>query len=230
VIERNLDAAAAEQVNGLCAEVCEATVSHFEDTRVGVDSDSIYYQLTGRDVTLSLRDSTVVHGRLSGLRQDPDVWFIDQVDTGGRLFSPVQIPYASVDGILTETPSHALEVDLSEGIVSLDGSRSLALETIRVVTVRRVSRSRRRGFVTGFLSGALPVGLLYAAAIADYSEDDAGDVPLAFVLGGLAGGLPVGIIGALIGAKETTIYRFRPDTAQQVRVVSRVGPTNGWTR
>ncbi len=58
-----------------------------------------------------------------------------------------------------------------------------------------------------------------------FCEANAGEVALVTLVSGASGALVYGLLGAAIGAKKRTVYRFRPGTPQQMSVVIGVGPT-----
>jgi hypothetical protein len=84
-------------------------------------------------------------------------------------------------------------------------------------------RFRYRGSPLGALIGVVGgAGIGYLAAEACSANSGCG---FAAGFGFIAGGTLLGaIVGAVVGPKKTTIYRFRPDTPQQMSVVIGVGP------
>jgi hypothetical protein len=97
-------------------------------------------------------------------------------------------------------------------------------------------RFRYRGSPLGALIGVI-VGSGTGYLIGRSGGDCLGDGGFLCIsptkMGAAAGGIAGAILGALIGPKKTTIYRFRPDTPQQMSVVIGVGPSitqNGGAR
>ncbi len=126
---------------------------------------------------------------------------------------------------------------------------NLPLEPISrsdVVSVRWAApgRDRREGAKKGAIIGGvggLAAGLLTGLSMTGECEGfldfwcgaSAGDVAIVSLGFAASGSLVYGLTGAAIGTKKQTIYRFRPDTPQQMSVVIGVGPSidqNGGAR
>ncbi len=86
-------------------------------------------------------------------------------------------------------------------------------------------RFRYRGSPLGALFGTL-VGGGFGYLTGSSAPDCSGYVCIdPKIVGTAAGGIVGAIVGAFVGPKRTTIYRFRPDSPQQMSVVIGVGST-----
>ena len=102
---------------------------------------------------------------------------------------------------------------------SLFMERGFGISDVYEISVKRVNRGR--GFRLGFIPGAVFGGLFGGYMASGLSEcgGDGGDCTGDMwreggVVGGVVGGLLAGGVGALIGTKEVTVYRFANGAAR----------------
>jgi hypothetical protein len=132
-------------------------------------------------------------------------------------------------------------MDLDPKAVRLGQDVTIPRNSLRDLNVSVTRQRHSRGALVGLGLGAVAGGalgaLIGAIAVEPCREEEGvllecfleptshGEAAALYgLLMGTAGALSGIIVGALIGTKETTIYRFRPDTAEQMSVVIGVGP------
>lgn len=137
------------------------------------------------------------------------------------------------DATVTFTDEHESSgwLEVSPELFPLGAEPSVRRSDIGQIRFSR--RNSRRGAVKGLVAGAGIGGVLggaFGVVLIGFCEMDGGcDRSKAALIGvpGLLGAASVGLLGAVVGAtvgaRETTIYRFRPDTPQEVKVVIGVG-------
>jgi hypothetical protein len=148
---------------------------------------------------------------------------------------------SAIDLINARAAKQRSTVQLRSSKVTVEARKSLTVseDTVRYVLrqsdflvatplaeVREIgfgsSGSVRRGALYGGVAGGIGLGIMSSASndgwFTDYQVFVGG-----FLLGGLGGALAGGILGS-IWDSPGVVYRFRPDTPQQMSVVIGVGP------
>ncbi len=244
MVERSLDDAGIKDVGRLCSNTCLATLSystHFE-VHEPVDEDSLYKRLQGGEITLRLSDSRELQGRVGRLPSHPEKWVIGQVSKDASAVDTVQFRFSSIEAASVAGNIQAKDLRLEPDLILVDERLSLPISSFNEIVISQSRQVRSRGVGAGLGLGALSgaaIGALVGAAVwrectcegfecfgcIGNPESRGTAAGAGALVGGVIGGVTGLLVGAITGTRENTIYRFRPDTSQQMSVVIGVGPS-----
>ena len=181
VLEGPLATAEISEINSLCADGCAAEVVYDEpgaSVDINQDPDSVYRTLWQRDVTLRMKDSSVMSGRVSRLTSNPQIWLVGQTNSRSSLIDTVHFRLAAVDSLWVAGRSVRIKTRSLHGDVNLlhvGSSHDLPLTAVSSIKIKSDSQ-RTLPLTIGatVLMGAVGgLGGIYGAYYATCSHEEA---------------------------------------------------------